>query len=40
MDHLEGDRKINEGKDVVVEKELQQFWNGTVASVTEVLLIL
>ena len=26
MDHTEGDRRINEGKDVVVEKEWQKFW--------------
>ena len=25
MDHAEGDRRINEGKEVVVEKEWQQF---------------
>ena len=28
MDHAEEDRRINEGKDVVVEKEWQQFWNS------------
>ena len=41
MDHAEGDRRINEGKEVVLEKEWQQFWNGTVtAAVTAVELIL
>ena len=34
MDHAEGDRRINEGKEVVVEKEWQQFWNTAVAGVT------
>ena len=28
MDHAEGDRRINEGKEVVVEKECQQFQNS------------
>ena len=28
MDHSEGDRRINKGKEEVVEKELQQFWNA------------
>ena len=34
MDYAEGDRRINEGKEVVVEKEWQQFWN--TAAVTAV----
>ena len=29
MDHAEGDRRINEGKEVVVEKEWQQFWSNS-----------
>ena len=28
MNYAEGDRRINEGKEVVVEKEWQQFWNA------------
>ena len=41
MDHAEGDRRINEGKEVVVEKELQQFWNtAAVRAVRGVQLIL
>ena len=35
MDYAEGDRKINEGKEVVVEKEWQQFLrNEVTAAVT------
>ena len=34
MDRGEGERRINEGKEVVVEKEWQQFWN--TAAVTAV----
>ena len=30
MDHAEGDGRINEGKEVVVENEWQQFWNAAV----------
>ena len=33
IDHAEGDRRINEGKEVVVEKEWQQFWNAAVTDV-------
>ena len=29
MDHAEGDRRINEGKEVVVEEEWQQFWSNS-----------
>ena len=36
MDYPEGDRRINEGKEVVVEKEWQQFWNTAAAGVTAV----
>ena len=32
MDHAEEDRRINEGKEVVVEKEWQQFWNSNSSS--------
>ena len=32
MDHAEGDRRINEGKEVVVDKEWQQFWNTAVTA--------
>ena len=34
MDHAEGDRRINEGKEVVVEKAWQQFWRAVTAAVT------
>ena len=37
MDHAEGDRRMNEGKEVIVEKEWQQFWN--VAVVTAVTAV-
>ena len=40
MDHTEGDRRINEGKEVVVEKEWQQFWNTAAAAVRGVPFIL
>ena len=29
MDHAEGDRRINEGKEMVVEKECQQFQSNS-----------
>ena len=32
MDHAEGDRRINEGKEVVLEKEWQQFWKSSKSS--------
>ena len=32
MDHAEGDRRINEGKEVVVEKEWQQFRKSSNSS--------
>ena len=32
MDHAEGDRRINKGKEVVVEKEWQQFQNRSNSS--------
>ena len=32
MDHAEGDRRINEGKEVVVEKEWQPFQNSSSRS--------
>ena len=34
MDHAEGDRRINEGKEMVVEKEWQKFWNGTGVNIS------
>ena len=38
MDHAEGDRRINEGKEVVVEKEWQQFWNTEVRARAQLIL--
>ena len=32
IDHAEGNIRINEGKEVVVEKEWQQFWNSSYSS--------
>ena len=32
IDHAEGDRRINEGKEVVVEKEWQQFRSNSSKS--------
>ena len=40
LNHAEGDRKINEGKEVVVEKEWQQFWNTAVVAERGVQLII
>ena len=40
LNHAEGDRRINEGKEVVVEKEWQQFWNTAAAAVRGVQFIL
>ena len=39
MDYAEGDRRINEGKEMVMEKEWQQFWNGTAVTVTVQLIL-
>ena len=36
MDHAEGDRRINKGKEVVEEKEWQQFWNTAVTAAVTV----
>ena len=33
MDHAEGDRRVNEDKEVVVEKERQQFQNAAAVTV-------
>ena len=40
MDHAEGDRRINEGKEVVVEKEWQQFWNSSNRSTVDTMSVL
>ena len=32
MDHAEGDRKINEGKEVILQKEWQKNWKSAVTA--------